>query len=72
MRAAPGKREAMRGEDAHAVEPAEPLVPPAEPSWIWRGLLCLAVVCAVIGVTIAIAPELFLPDRHATLVRVRP
>ena len=72
MRTAPDKREAMRGEEAHAVEPAESPVPLAEPSWIWRGLLCLAVVCAVIGVTIAIAPELFLPDRHATAVRVRP
>lgn len=59
-----------RGDETMPV--AESVGALAKPSWLWRGVLCLAVVCAVIGATITIAPELFLPARHAVATRTQP
>lgn len=48
----------------------EPQLP--KPSWRWRLLLCAAIVCAVLAMTAAVMPELFLPSAQPTLSHAQP
>lgn len=44
----------------------------AKPSWRWRLLLGMAIVCAVVGVTVAAVPELLLSAVQVTAPHLHP
>lgn len=71
QRKVPGNpSQATHGDDA--ASPAVPEPHLTKPSWRWRLLLCTAVVCAVVGLTAAVVPELFLSAAQVTVPHLHP